>query len=111
MPKLTDNSAPPEKFTAGDMRPGGNAAGHLLSFVERIERVEDEQRGLADDKKEIYSEINGVGFDTAVIRKMISRRKMDKADRMELDSVLELYEETVRQEEAKALRQSEDEAV
>ncbi|QCO05461.1 DUF2312 domain-containing protein [Azospirillum argentinense] len=71
---------------------GGIAADRLKSFIERIERVEEEKRGLSEDIKEIYSEAKGTGFDTKIIRKVIARRKLDRADRQEQDNLLELYE-------------------
>ncbi|GAA4247459.1 DUF2312 domain-containing protein [Azospirillum formosense] len=71
---------------------GGIAADRLRSFVQRIERLEEEKRGLQEDIKEIYAEAKGTGFDTKIIRMAIRRRKMDKADRQEQDATLELYE-------------------
>lgn len=81
----------------------GFAADQLLSFVERYERLQEERDGLGDDQKEVMAEAKGTGFDTKILRQVIRRRKMNSADRMEQDSVLELYEEGIRTAE-KALK-------
>ncbi|HEY8384549.1 MAG TPA: DUF2312 domain-containing protein [Microvirga sp.] len=67
------------------------AADQLKSFIERIERLEEEKAGIAGDIKEVYSEAKGNGFDTKVIRKIISIRKKDYAERQEEEAILELY--------------------
>ncbi|WP_434619252.1 DUF2312 domain-containing protein [Azospirillum sp. B2RO_4] len=74
---------------------GGIAADRLKSFVERIERLEEEKKGLQDDIKEVYAEAKGTGFDTKIIRQIIRLRKMDKADRQEQEAILELYKEAL----------------
>jgi len=63
----------------------------LRAFVERIERMEDEKRAIADDIKEIYAEAKGNGFDTKVMRKLIAIRKRDFAEYQEEQAILELY--------------------
>jgi len=70
---------------------GGVAAGQLRSFVERIERLEEEKKALAGDIKEVYAEAKGNGFDTKILRKVISIRKLEDAERQEQESLLELY--------------------
>jgi uncharacterized protein (UPF0335 family) len=67
------------------------AADQLKSFIERIERLEEEKAGIAGDIKEIYAEAKGNGFDTKVMRKIISLRKKDHAERQEEEAILELY--------------------
>jgi uncharacterized protein (UPF0335 family) len=67
------------------------AQDQLRAFVERIERMEEEKRAIADDIKEIYAEAKGNGFDTKVLRKIVSLRKRDYAERQEEDAILELY--------------------
>ncbi|MGQ4273515.1 DUF2312 domain-containing protein [Terrihabitans sp. B22-R8] len=67
------------------------AKDQLLSIIERIERLEEEKKGIADDIKEVYAEAKGNGFDTKVLRKVISIRKQDAAEREEQDAILELY--------------------
>lgn len=73
------------------MAKSGFAKEHLRSFIERIERMEEEKKALADDIKEIYSEAKGTGFDTKVMRNVIRLRKMESADRQEQEAMLDLY--------------------
>ena len=73
------------------MAKSGFAKEHLRSFVERIERLEEEKKALADDIKEVYSEAKGTGFDTKVMRQVIRLRKMESADRQEQEAMLDLY--------------------
>jgi uncharacterized protein (UPF0335 family) len=70
---------------------GGLAAGKLKSFVERIERLEEEKSGIASDIKDLYSELKGEGFDAKIVRKIISLRKKDRQERQEEEELLELY--------------------
>ena len=67
------------------------AADQLKAFIERIERLEDEKKALADDIKEVYAESKGTGFDTKIMRKIISLRKKDHAERQEEEAIMELY--------------------
>ncbi len=107
MPKLKTESTTPK--TAGDMR-NSNTMSMLLSFVERHERLQEEVDALSADKKEVREEAKGLGFDTKIIRKVIQRRKMDSATRMETDSLMELYEDAIREAQKKQVAQSEAEA-
>ena len=70
---------------------GGVAADRLRSFVERIERHEEEKATLAADIKEVYAEAKGTGFDVKTLRQIIGLRKLDQADRQEMEEMLELY--------------------
>ena len=67
------------------------AADQLKAFIERIERLEEEKAGVAGDIKEIYADAKGNGFDTKVIRKIISLRKKDSSERQEEEAILQLY--------------------
>jgi uncharacterized protein (UPF0335 family) len=67
------------------------AQGQLKSIVERIERLEEEKKTIAADIKEVYAEAKGNGFDTKILRKVISLRKKDANEREEEESMLELY--------------------
>lgn len=67
------------------------AQDQLRSFVERIERLEEEKKTIADDIKDVYAEAKGNGFDTKVLRKVISLRKQDANERAEQDAILDLY--------------------
>jgi len=70
---------------------GGIAGDRLRSFVERIENLETEKKALSDDIAEVYSEAKGAGFNTKVLRKLISLRKQDEKDRAEERQILDLY--------------------
>jgi len=69
----------------------GIAKEHLRSFVERIERLEEEKKALADDIREVYSEAKGTRFETKVMRQVVRLRKMESADRQEQEAMLDLY--------------------
>lgn len=70
---------------------GGIAADRLKSFIERIERLEEEKAALTADVREVYAEAKSTGFDTKIMRQIIRLRRMDKADRQEQQELLELY--------------------
>lgn len=70
---------------------GGIAADRLRSFVERIERLEEEKAALAADIREVYSEAKGTGFDVKALRQIVRLRAMDKSDRQEQEQILDLY--------------------
>lgn len=63
----------------------------IKSFVERIERLEEEKKAIADDIKDIYTEIKAVGFESKIIRKIVSIRKQNLNKRREENELLELY--------------------
>lgn len=73
------------------------AADQLKSFVERLERLEEEKAGLAGDIRDVYAEAKGNGFDVKVLRKLIARRKKDHATIQEEEAILELYEQALGQ--------------
>lgn len=69
-----------------------SAAGNQLkSIVERIERLEEEKKALADDIKDVYAEAKANGFDTKTLRTLIRIRKQDQAERAEQLALLDLY--------------------
>ena len=70
---------------------GGIGAEQLRSFVERIERLEEEKAALAADIREVYAEAKGNGFDTKILRQVVRLRKMDNAEREEQEELLDLY--------------------
>ena len=74
---------------------GGVAVDRLRSFVDRIERLEEEKKGLQDDIKDIYAEAKGTGFEPKVLRKLISLRKKTKEDRQEEEMLLDLYKQAL----------------
>ncbi len=73
------------------MANGGFAPDRLRSFIERIERLEQEKQDLAADIREVYSEAKGVGFDPKIMRQVVRLRKLDDNDRRELEMVLDTY--------------------
>jgi uncharacterized protein (UPF0335 family) len=66
-------------------------AGHLRAFLERIERLEEEKRAIADDIKEVYAEAKGTGYDVKIMRKIVSIRRMDADKRREEEEILDIY--------------------
>jgi uncharacterized protein (UPF0335 family) len=70
---------------------GGIAGDRLKSFVERIERLEEERRALSGDIKEVYAEAKGNGFDIKIMRQVIRLRRMDKEDLDEQDALIDIY--------------------
>lgn len=68
-----------------------STAGQLKAFIERIERLEEEKRTIADDITEVYSEAKGNGFDPKILRKIVALRKKDANERREEDEILETY--------------------
>jgi len=73
----------------------GISAGRLKSFVERIERLEEEKKALSGDIKEVYSEAKSGGFDTKIMRQVVRIRKMDKAEREEQEALVQVYLDAV----------------
>ena len=71
--------------------PSSVAADQLKSIIERIERLEEEKAALSGDIKDVYGEAKANGFDVKVLRKIISMRKRDFAERQEEEAILELY--------------------
>jgi len=67
------------------------AADTLRLFIERIERLEEEKKGIADDIKDVYSEAKSQGFDPKTIREIVKLRKMDINTRREREALLDTY--------------------
>ena len=74
---------------------GGIAGDRLRSFIERIERLEEEKAALAADIREVYAEAKSTGFDQKAMREVIRLRKMNKSDREEREHILDLYKRAV----------------
>ena len=70
---------------------GGIAGEQLKSFIERIERLEEEKRALSADIKDVYAEAKGTGFDTKAVRTIIRLRKKDQAELQEEEAIIDLY--------------------
>ena len=73
------------------MSEGNVAADQLRLFIERIERLEEEKKGIADDVKDVYAEAKSNGYDTKTMRKIVALRRMEKHARDEMDALLETY--------------------
>ncbi|WP_233548275.1 DUF2312 domain-containing protein [Aurantiacibacter zhengii] len=81
---MGDNSGrKPARDTAADDR--------LRLLLERIERLEEEKKGIADDIRDVYSEAKAVGYDTKIMRQIVRLRKMDANDRAEQEMILDTY--------------------
>jgi uncharacterized protein (UPF0335 family) len=70
---------------------GGIAADQLASYVERIERLEEEKANLMADIKEVYGEAKALGYDVKILRQIIRLRKMEDHERTEQEEILEVY--------------------
>ena len=77
----------------GELMPdvGGIAGEQLRSFIERIERLEEERKTLAEDIKEVFAEAKGSGFNAKIMRQIIKIRRMDKDDLDEQETLLDIY--------------------
>ncbi len=69
----------------------GVARDQLRSIVERVERLEEEKKAIADDIKEVYAEAKANGFDTKTLRTVVRLRKQEAAERQEQEAMLDLY--------------------
>lgn len=70
---------------------GGIAADQLRSFIERVERLEEEKANISSDIKDVYAEAKSAGFDTKIMRQLIRIRKMEPHERAEQEELLDLY--------------------
>ncbi len=77
--------------SAPENAPSAVAAGQLRAIVERIERLEEEKKEVAEQIKEVYAEAKANGFDTKTLRKVVSLRKKSADERSEEEAMLELY--------------------
>ena len=67
------------------------AAEQLRLFIERIERLEEEKKGMADDIRDVYAEAKSQGYDSKTMRAIVRLRKMEKAAREEAEALLDTY--------------------
>ncbi|UFN51323.1 DUF2312 domain-containing protein [Roseomonas sp. OT10] len=86
---MTEEDRDHEK--ARDSEVGGIAADRLRSIIERVERLEEERKALADDIKDIFQEAKSAGFEVKVIRQIIRIRKQEPAEVEEQETLLDLY--------------------
>jgi uncharacterized protein (UPF0335 family) len=73
------------------MADGTVAADQLRLFIERIERLEEEKKAIADDVRDVYSEAKSNGYCTKTMRKVVALRRMEAHDRQEADALIETY--------------------
>lgn len=70
---------------------GGVSSAHLRSFIERIERLEEEKVALAEQVRDVFAEAKGTGFDVKTIRQVLKIRKLEDQERLEQEELLDLY--------------------
>lgn len=73
------------------MADSGIGRDQLRAFIERVERLDEEKKAIADDIKEVYAEAKATGFDTKVMRQIVRIRKQDANERAEQEAILDLY--------------------
>jgi len=73
------------------MSTGNVAADQLRLLIERIERLEEEKKGVGDDIKDVYLEGKATGYDPKIMRQIIALRKMPPHDRQEMEAILQTY--------------------
>jgi uncharacterized protein (UPF0335 family) len=93
---MTEAHSMADTMTNDDVTPatndvGGIAANQLRTIIERIERLEEEKKGIQDDIKDVYLEAKGTGFEPRIIRAVVRLRKKAKEERQEEEELLELY--------------------
>lgn len=90
--KIGDNSGDDDPmFDTSPAKMESAAAKALRQFIERVERLEEEKKGIADDVRDVYAEAKANGYDTKVMRIMVRLRKMESHTRQELDALTETY--------------------
>lgn len=67
------------------------AADQLRLLIERIERLEEEKKGIGDDIKDVYLEAKATGYDPKIMRQIVRLRKMQPHDRQEMEAILQTY--------------------
>ena len=78
---------------------GGISGERLRSFIQRIEKLEEDKAAVCEDIKEVYAEAKGIGFDIKIIRQIVRLRKVEVEKRRENDELLELYKAAIGMEE------------
>jgi uncharacterized protein (UPF0335 family) len=74
---------------------GGVSGERLIQLIERVERLEEEKAGLADDIRDVYAEAKSAGYETKIMRQIVKLRKMDRQKRQEQEELLELYKSAI----------------
>lgn len=73
------------------MAEGNVSAEQLRLFIERVERLEEEKKGITDDIRDVYSEMKSNGYDTKIVRQIVKLRRMETHDRQEMEALLDTY--------------------
>lgn len=71
----------------------------LLQYIERVERLEEDKKAVANDIKDIYTEVKSTGYDPKIVRKIVSIRRKSKSERQEENELLNLYMSSIGMEE------------
>jgi uncharacterized protein (UPF0335 family) len=74
---------------------GGVSGARLRSFIQRIEKLEEDKAAIGEDLKEVYAEAKGTGYDTKIIRQIVRLRKVEIEQRRESEELLELYKAAI----------------
>lgn len=74
---------------------GGVSGERLIQLLERVERMEEEKAGLADDIRDVYAEAKSAGYETKIMRQIVKLRKMDRQKRQEQEEMLDLYKSAI----------------
>lgn len=83
------------------MTDNGIAGARILSIIERIETLDEEIKALNEGKKEVFAEAKGEGFDVKILKEILKLRKMDRSERDEQDSLIDLYMQAITEAEQK----------
>lgn len=90
--KIGDNSGEDDPaFDTSPAKMQSAAVKKLRLFIERVERLEEEKKGIADDVRDVYSEAKAEGYDPKIMRMVVRLRKMESHTRQEQDAILETY--------------------
>lgn len=81
---MSDTNAHPDVLNS-------TAQTQIKSIIDRVERLETEKAEISEQIKEVYLEAKGSGFDTAILKKVVRLRRIDRAKRQEADAILDLY--------------------
>lgn len=85
----------PSGASGGRVQEGRVAADQLRLFIERIERLEEEKKGIGDDIKDVYAEAKANGYDSKTMRAIVRLRKLETHARQEADALLETYRQAL----------------
>lgn len=90
-PPMPDIDAGPHATTGHNSRRTETTDDRLRLLVERVERLEEEKKGIGDDISDVYKEARAVGYDVKIMRQIVRLRKMAPDDRKEMEAILDLY--------------------